>query len=252
MLSAKMRNAIFQNSIPYDWQKVKKLPGVMPLNPHEWIIFDDAYSDQMAERENLLENNNDVIVLDNNSQAAARELLTILLHFLRKADDFEVSEKQVITRDKRTVKIDYEKPLMTCGLLVQNDFCLMEKRKGQHVLSAAVLCFPANWRLLEKFMKPLFSIHKNVPEYSSEIEKRVNRIFDGIRVGQPMWRFNLLEYSDPTLYQPYRLSPDQAASYIRSERQTFLKLPETGAVVFGIHTFVLKKVPSDTFSRNLK
>ena len=141
---------------------------------------------------------------------------------------------------------------MTCGLLVQNDFCLMEKRNGQHVLSAAVLCFPANWRLLEKFMKPLVSIHIDVPEYSSEIEKRVNRIFDGIRVGQPMWRFNLLEYSDPTLYQPYRLSPDQAASYIRSERQTFLKLPETGAVVFGIHTFVLKKVPSDTFSRNLK
>ena len=129
MLSAKMRKAIFQNSIPYDWQKVKKLPGVMPLNPHEWIIFDDAYSDQMAERENLLENNNDVIVLDNNSRAVARELLTILLQFLRKADDFEVSEKQVITRDKRTVKIDYEKPLMTCGLLVQNDFCLMEKRK---------------------------------------------------------------------------------------------------------------------------
>ena len=191
-------------------------------------------------------------MLDNNSQAVARELLTILLQFLRKAYDFEVSEKQVITRDKRTVKIDYEKPLLTCGLLVQNDFCLMEKRNGQHVLSAAVLCFHANWCLLEKFMKPLVSIHINVPEYSSEIEKRVNRIFDGIRVDQPMWRFNLLEYSDHTLYQPYRLSPDKAASYIRSERQTFLKLPETGAVVFGIHTFVLKKVSSDTFSRNLK
>ena len=246
-----MRKAIFQKSIPYDWQKITKLPDVMPLKPHEWLIFDDAYSDQMAKREDLLKNNNDVIVLDNNSQAVARELLTILLQFLRKAYDFEVSEKQVITRDKRTGKIDYEKPLLTCGLLVQNDFCLMEKRNGQHMLSAAVLCFPANWRLLEKFMRPLVSIHINVPEYSSEIEKRVNRIFDGIRVDQPMWRFNLLEYSDPTLYQPYRLSPDQAASYIRSERQTFLKLPETGAVVFGIHTFVLKKVPSDTFSRNL-
>ena len=181
-----MRKAIFQKSIPYDWQKVIKLPGVMPLKPYEWLIFDDAYSDQMAEREDLLKNNNDVIVLDNNSQAVARELLTILLQFLRKSDDFEVSEKQVITRDKRTIKIDYEEPLMTCGLLVQNDFCLMEKRNGQHVLSAAVLCFPANWRLLEKFMKPLVSIHINVPEYSSEIEKRVNRIFDGIRVDQPM------------------------------------------------------------------
>ena len=138
MLPTKMRKAIFQKSIPYDWQKVTKLPGVMPLKPHEWLIFDDAYSDQMAEREDLLKNNNDVIVMDNNSPAVARELLTILLQFLRKSDDFEVSEKQVITRDKRTIKIDYEEPLMTCGLLVQNDFCLMEKRNGQHVLLSLI------------------------------------------------------------------------------------------------------------------
>ena len=235
-----MRKAIFQKSIPYDWQKVRKLPGVMPLNSREWIIFDDAYNDQMAEREDLLQNNKDVIFLNNNSQAVARELLTNLLQFLSKADNFKVSEKQVITRDGRTVKVDYDEPLLTCGLLVQNDFCLMEKRNCQHLLSGAVLCFPANWRLLEKFMKPLLSIHRKVPSYSLEIEKRVNRILDGIRVGQPMWRFNVLEYADPTLYQPYRLCTAQATSYIRSERQTFLKLPKTGAVVFGIHTFVLK------------
>tara|TARA_Y100001934_G_scaffold193969_1_gene228749 strand:+ start:597 stop:1325 length:729 start_codon:yes stop_codon:yes gene_type:complete len=242
-----MQQVILQKSIPYEWQKVTKLPGVMPLNPHEWIIFDDAYIDQMAEREVLLKNNNDVIVKDKNSEEAARELLYATLHFLCNADGFEVSEKQVITRDKRIVKIDYNKPLLTCGLLVQNDFCVMQKIDGQHVLSAAVLCFPANWRLKEKFMKPLFSIHRNVPEYSPEIAKRVDRIFDGIRVAQPMWRFNVLEYSDPTLYQPYRRNKELKPSYVRSERQTFLKLPDTGAVIFGIHTFVVKKVPFDTF-----
>ena len=242
-----MQHVILQKSIPYEWQKVTKLPGVMPLNPHEWIIFDDAYIDQMAEREVLLKNNNDVIVKDKNSEEAARELLYATLHFLCSADGFEVSEKQVITRDKRIVKIDYNKPLLTCGLLVQNDFCVMQKIDGQHVLSAAVLCFPANWRLKEKFMKPLFSIHRNVPEYSPEIAKRVDRIFDGIRVAQPMWRFNVLEYSDPTLYQPYRRNKELKPSYVRSERQTFLRLPDTGAVIFGIHTFVVKKVPFDTF-----
>ena len=242
-----MQHVILQKSIPYEWQKVTKLPGVMPLNPHEWIIFDDAYIDQMAEREVLLKNNNDVIVKDKNSEEAARELLYATLHFLCSADGFEVSEKQVITRDKRIVKIDYNKPLLTCGLLVQNDFCVMQKIDGQHVLSAAVLCFPANWRLKEKFMKPLFSIHRNVPEYSPEIAKRVDRIFDGIRVAQPMWRFNVLEYSDPTLYQPYRRNKELKPSYVRSERQTFLRLPDTGAVIFGIHTFVVKKVPFDSF-----
>ena len=205
-----MRQVILQKSIPYEWQKVTKLPGVMPLNPQEWIIFDDAYIEQMAEREVLLKNNNDVIVIDKNSEDAARE------------------------------------PLLTCGLLVQNDFCVLQKIDGQHVLSAAVLCFPANWRLKEKFMKPLFSIHRNVPEYSPEIAKRVDRLFDCIRVAQPMWRFNVLDYSDPTLYQPYRRNIELKPSYTRSERQTFLKLPNTGAVVFGIHTFVIKKVPLGT------
>ena len=241
-----MRQVILQKSIPYDWQKGTKLPGVMPLNPQKWIIFDDAYNGQMLEREVLLKNNNDVIAVDKNSEAAACELLKALLNFLSKADGFEVSDRQVITRDHRIVKIDYNEPMLTCGLLVQNDFCLVQKIDGQHVLSAAVLCFPANWRLHEKFMNPLFSIHRNVPEYTAEIAKRVDRIFDGIRVDQPMWRFNVLEYSDATLYQPYRRKPEHNFSYTRSERQTFVKLPETGAVVFGIHTFVVKKVPSDT------
>ena len=147
-----MRQVILQKSIPYEWQKVTNLPGVMPLNPQEWIIFDDAYIKQMAEREALLKNNNDVIVIDKNSEDAARELLDVTLHFLCEVDGFEVSEKQVITRDHRIVKIDYGEPLLTCGLLVQNDFCVLQKIDGQHVLTAAVLCFPANWRLKEKFM----------------------------------------------------------------------------------------------------
>ena len=242
-----MRQVILQNSIPYEWQKVTKLPGVMPLNPQEWIIFDDAYNGQMAEREILLKSKHDVIAIDKNSEPAAFELLNAVLQFLSKADGFQVSEKQVITRDHRLVKIDYNQPLLTCGILVQNDFCLLQKIDGQHVLSAAVLCFPANWRLNEKFMKPLFSIHRNVPEYSLEIAKRVDRIFDGIHVGQPMWRFNVLEYSDAALYQPYRLNSEYKPCYTRSERQTFVKLPDTGAVVFGIHTFVVKKAPSGAF-----
>ena len=242
-----MGQVILQNSIPYDWQKVTKLPGVMPLNPQDWIIFDDAYKDQMAEREFLLKNNSDVIAIDENNEAPAFELLDAILQFLSKADGFEVSQKQVVTRDDRIVKIDYNQPLLTCGMLVQNDFCLLQKISGQHVLIAAVLCFPANWRLHEKFMRPLFSIHRNVPEYSLEIAKRVDRIFNGIRVGRPMWRFNVLEYSDATLYQPYRLNPESKPYCTRSERQTFVKLPETGAVAFGIHTFVVKKVPFDTF-----
>ena len=51
-----MRREILQKDIPYHWNQVAKLPGVMPLDPQEWIIIDEAYEGQMAEREILLQN----------------------------------------------------------------------------------------------------------------------------------------------------------------------------------------------------
>jgi hypothetical protein len=75
----------------------------------------------------------------------------------------------------------------------------------------------------------------------------VQRLFDGIRSGRPLWRFNALNYADPTLHQPRSESDrrperhDDTAAYLRSERQSLWRLPRTQAVVFGIHTFVVKR-----------
>jgi hypothetical protein len=55
-----------------------------------------------------------------------------------------------------------------------------------------------------------------------------------------------LRYVDPTLHQPRpKMAPrahldGQDFRYIRSERQCVLRLPKTDAVVFSIHTYVLK------------
>ena len=43
-----MQREILQKAIPYNWNDVAKLPGVMPLDPQEWIIFDEAYEGQMT------------------------------------------------------------------------------------------------------------------------------------------------------------------------------------------------------------
>ena len=132
------------------------------------------------------------------------------------------------------------------GRLVQNDFCILQKVGEEHVLTAASLCFPASWSLEEKFLKPLIDIHTPVKEYDEEIAKRVQRLFDGLQVNRPVWRFNAFYYEDPNLFQPRSVNqprkkpaPNQV-NYFRSERQTLIKLPETMAIVFGIHTFVMK------------
>ena len=241
-----MFSLIFQKSIPYD-TTYPKLPGTRPISPDEWIICDDAFSQQMALRDELIETKRDkVLAISDQANEAAVELSKMALEFSIKSLGYQKSNDEVIRPDEVSIKIDLSDPMRFLGRLVQNDFCILQKVGDEHVLTAASLCFPASWSLEEKFLKPLIDIHTPVKEYDEEIAKRVQRLFDGLQVNRPVWRFNALYYADPHLFQPRSVNqprkkpaPNQV-NYFRSERQTLIKLPETRAIVFGIHTFVIK------------
>jgi len=185
-------------------------------------------------------------------EAAAQELLAFVLSWLgAHAPGYRVGASEVERPDGVVVALDPGDPMGTLGHLVQEDLCLMEKRGDEHVLSAAVLCFPASWRLGDKIGRPLTAIHVPVPEYDEGLARRVQRLFDGVQVGRPLWRFNALRYVDPDLFQPRpRVAPvhvdaleeggGDAAPYLRSERQCVLRLPETRACVFSIHSYVIR------------
>ena len=240
---------ILQQSIPFDPEPDQRLPGVRPLAPDGWITVDEAYGAQLAYRAGLLKTRRDrVLQLDPGVMPGAPELLDeVLALFARRAAlGFAVRGTVVRCPDGREVALDRADPLGTLGLLVQEDICLLQPRDGQHVLTAAVLCFPANWTLSEKFLRPLDAIHAPVAEYDDGMARRVQRLFDGVRAGAPLWRYNALVYADPDLHQPRsesdppreRVTAGQK-SYLRSERQAILRLPRTGAAVFAIHTYVL-------------
>ena len=241
-----MFSLIFQKSIPYN-TTYPKLPGTRPISPDEWIICDDAFSQQMALRDELIKTRKDkVLAISDQAYEAAVELSKMALEFSIKSLGYQKSNDEVIRPDEVSLKIDLSDPMEFLGRLVQNDFCILQKVGEEHVLTAASLCFPASWSLEEKFLKPLIDIHTPVKEYNEEIAKRVQRLFDGLQVSRPVWRFNALFYEDPHLFQPRSINqprkkpaPNQV-NYFRSERQTLIKLPETRAIVFGIHTFVIK------------
>ena len=241
-----MFSLIFQKSIPYN-TTYPKLPGTRPISPDEWIICDDAFSQQMALRDELIKTRRDkVLAVSDQAYEAAVELSKMALEFSIKSLGYQKRNDEVIRPDEVSLKIDLSDPMEFLGRLVQNDFCILQKVGEEHVLTAASLCFPASWSLEEKFLKPLIDIHTPVKEYNEEIAKRVQRLFDGLQVSRPVWRFNALYYEDPHLFQPRSINqprkkpaPNQV-NYFRSERQTLIKLPETRAIVFGIHTFVIK------------
>ena len=235
---------ILQQSLPYSVANEARLPGTRPLGEADWLIVDDAFAAQMAERTRLLRAHRDAVVMaDPGAAPAVREMLSEVLAHL--PDGFRREGAAVVRPDGVRVALDDEDPLGTLTQLVQEDFVLLEKRGGdEHVLTAAILCFPAQWSLAEKFMRPLSIIHDPVPHYDDGIARRVQRLFDGLQVGRPIWRYNTLHHRDPTLFQPTRPDypkwQDVETPYFRTERQVLVRLPVTRAVVFSIHTFVLK------------
>ena len=236
---------ILQKKIPYD-TTYPNLPGTRPISPDEWIICDDAFSQQMALRDKLIETKKDkVLAISDEAQEAAVELLKMTLDFCVSKLGYKKNVNKIIRPDKVSVEIDLNEPMTVLGRLVQNDFCILQKKDNEHVLTAAALCFPASWSLEEKFLKPLIDIHIPVKAYDGNIAKRVQRLFDGLQINRPVWRFNALYYEDPNLFQPRSVNQPRRkpapnkANYFRSERQTLVKLPESGAIIFGIHTFVV-------------
>ena len=69
-------SVILQKSIPFDASSEKPLPGILPLDPDQWLMIDDAYAAQMALRQELITTKRDrVIGIDPAALPAARELL---------------------------------------------------------------------------------------------------------------------------------------------------------------------------------
>ncbi|NBB96875.1 MAG: DUF3445 domain-containing protein [Alphaproteobacteria bacterium] len=225
----------------------RRLPGVMPLDRADWLLISDAYAAQMAERTRLLDAcAGDVLACLPQARAAAVELLDTVLRDLPDLG-FDVTPTHVTRPDGYRVALDRARPLRSLGLLVQEDFCILQKpdRAAEHVLTGAVLCFPSSWTLADKLGKPLLRIHAPVASYDAKMGARVQRMFDAIRSEQPLWRANLLRYTNPSLFQPRpEFAPKDKRNdgdFIRSERQCLLRLPGTGAVVFSIHTAQVRR-----------
>ena len=241
---------ILQKSLPfYVWcdPRLTRLPGILPLQDDGWCVVDDAFAAQMAERDRLILGAPQLVHgLLEVGRPAAEELYDIVLARLAKTEGYVVEPLRVTRPDGGVVALDRGQPLLTLGRLVQEDLCLMLKDGDEHVLVGAVLCFPASWTLAEKLGRPLIGIHGTVKPYDGEMAKRVQRLFDMIRVENPLWRMNALVYVNPDLHQPRRegdpRTDRRGGDYVRSERQCLLRLPVSDAVLFSIHTYVVRIV----------
>ena len=242
-----MNEPILQTRLPHlPWMdpRLARLPGVLPLGGESWLVQDEAYGAQMAERDRLISAEPNLVYRQlPQGRAAADELYAMVLTQLALCPDFTIGTDSAKRPDGVEIELDAREPLLTLGRLVQEDLCLMEQVGAEHLLTGAILCFPASWHLDEKIGRSLIGIHKPVHSYDGDLAQRVQRMFDLIRPDAGLWRMNSLVYRDPRLHQPRRESDPRSdrrgGSFLRAERQCFVRLPLSRAVLFSIHTYVV-------------
>lgn len=231
---------------PFMQGRTKSLPGVGPMEMSDWLHRDEAYAEQMAYRDRLLKTQRDVVLAETAEAAGpAGELLDLVRSTLADAPDHEVSGDTLIRPDGFSVPLGGDHPLALLARMTQEDFCILWKPddSDEHMLIGAILCFPSRWLLAEKLGKPMIGIHDPVPNYDGDIAKRVQRLFDALRPDRPLVRANWLVHTTPELHQP--LTEEAKAKWqkapsdrfwLRTERQSLMRLPHSGAVVFTIKT----------------
>ncbi len=242
--------AILQERLPVaPWmaEHTLRLPGTGPIAISDWLQRDEVFAEQMAYRDRLIaERPAAVHATAEGCRPAAEELLTLVLAHLDGVSGYRRDAGAVLRPDGVAVPLDGP-PLVAAGRLVQEDLCVLERPEGsaEHVLTGAILCFPSNWTLAEKFGRGLARIHLPVERYDADVARRVQRLFDALRPEAPLMRANLIAYAEADLFNPRhefaRHTPAAgAARFVRVERQVLVRLPVTRAVVFSIHTYMVR------------
>ncbi len=260
---------------PYDGSKTPFTVGLEPLDLAEWIEPDELLIAYLDEKERLISDPQAcVFAAEADTEAAQREVAGLIGAHLPEQfpDIYECPADGIlgVKGTERRVKLDSgeEAPLLAISRLVQEDLVLMRKGEDEYRLVAASLCFPSSWSLAEKFGDTMSGIHEGVPDFNGyRMGQMVQRIFDRLAIDKPVWRLNWSLYTDGELYHPTSklrretFSIPEAAFeqlYVRVEKQTLRRLPESGDILFTIRVHhdpvraLLEHTDGEKLARGLK
>ena len=207
-------------------------PGLMPIAPEAWLMPDTEAAAWLAPKRGLMRAQRDEVFAAQGAEVEMREAANLVLAVTGAAEGC------------------WPTPLEAAASTVSDDLCLMVRDgDGLWRLRAASLCAPTFWRLEDKIGEPLGGLHGPVPGGDPGLAVRISRIFDGLRPGLVLERFNWTVQAGIERFTPGAAplktlatdTPDAAALdvlHLRVERQTLRKLPDTGALLFTIRIVI--------------
>jgi len=234
--------------------------GLQPLPAEQWIEIGEDLAAQLAEKRKLLATRHDDVVQTlPQAQPASEEALKLLLDHLRQYHSGRFTFdggtlRNVATGEQWDLAQSSLHPLEQATRLVQEDFCILQADDDTgdtYHLTAGAVCFPSNWRLSDKIGRALIDVHGPVPGYAEKLGTPVDRFFKNLSAGTIMVRANWLIHATPELFQSGHkldaataaaITPENAGEklWLRVERQTLRRLPQSGAVLFTIRTHITR------------
>jgi hypothetical protein len=136
------------------------------------------------------------------------------------------------------VMADDESSAARLGSAWEPDFVLLDDALR---VRAGCVCFPSFWSLPEKLGQPIDLVHAPVPGLNAEVGAKIRTFLERLKPGDvwERWNWGLAATPErnchPVMRRP-RLDATAtlATTWFRVEHQALIRLPETGAILFGI------------------
>lgn len=217
--------------LPFLHGPLNLAPGLKPIDPETWLHPDTEAEAWLPEKRRLM-------------RARRTEV------FASRVDTGLLEQVAQQVSAGRTLEAGWETPLEAAAAGVSDDICVLTKDEdGMWRLMAASLVAPTFWRLEEKMGEPLSGLHEPVPGANPGMVGRIHRMFDALRPGQVLERFNWTVQPGAERFTPSQapfkalaasLPEDEALArlWLRVERQTISKLAGGGAVIFTIRVAI--------------
>ena len=247
---------------PYRWASVDFTIGLRPVRKSEWIQFSPRHADNMREKRSRLSAQRDryyrTLPESLNAQRELRDL--VVAHLLTDhAERYALAGSTLTSRhESLTWQLDDPQiePLRQLSDVIEEDFMLLQELDGVMRITASSNAYSSSGRLVSAVGQTVHWAHMPVPTLSDKLGVRIDRVLSSVHEDTPCERFNWQVTPMATLFFPddphrananamhavcdaLRCEPGRAGEllFIRVERQTLSRLPDSRTVAFSLHTY---------------